>query len=68
MLRFIKNSGLNIKISLLGAGSVLITAIALMVIAIWQSGQYNDLSQEEVDLLLNADLDHITQGNSKMPP
>lgn len=62
MLNFLKNLSLNIKISLLGAASVLITAGALLGLVVWQSGQYNILAQSEVDTLINADLDHITQG------
>ncbi len=53
---------LDIKIALLGAVSVLITATALVLIAVWQSGQYNQLAQAEVSQLIDADLDHITQG------
>ncbi|OPY02837.1 MAG: Blue-light-activated protein [Syntrophorhabdus sp. PtaB.Bin047] len=62
MFRFLRDLKLNIKISILGAGSVLITAGALVALAVWQSGQYNELAQREVDRLLDADLDHITQG------
>ncbi len=53
---------LNVKVALLGASSVLITAAALVLIAVWQSGQYNQLAQREADILIDADLDHITQG------
>lgn len=62
MLRFLKDFRLDIKVSLLGAGGVLITAVALVYLAVWQSGQYNLLAQREVDGLIDADLDHITQG------
>jgi PAS domain S-box-containing protein len=62
MFRFLKDLKLNIKISILGAGSVLITAGALVALAVWQSGQYNELAQSEVDRLLDADLDHIAEG------
>lgn len=53
---------LNIKIAFLGAFSVLITAVALVILAVLQSSNYNSLSQKEVDKLIDADLDHITQG------
>jgi len=53
---------LNAKVALMGATSVLITAIALVLIAVWQSGEYNQLARQEVDALIDADLDHITQG------
>jgi len=53
---------LGAKVALLGAGGVLITSIALVTLAVWQSGQYNRLAQSEVDILINSDLDHITQG------
>ena len=62
MINFVKNLKLNVKISLLGAGSVLITALALVGLVVWQSGQYNQLAQNDVINLINADLDHITQG------
>lgn len=62
MLNFLKDLRLHVKVSLLGAVSVLITAVALVVLAVWQSGQYHTLAQREVDKLINADLDHITQG------
>lgn len=62
MFKFIKNLRLNIKVAVLGAGGVLITGITLVILAIWQSGEYNILAQKEVDQLVDADLDHITQG------
>jgi len=62
MFGFLRDLKLNIKISILGGGSVLITAAALVALAVWQSGQYNELAQREVDRLLDADLDHIAQG------
>lgn len=62
MLDYLKRLSLNVKVALLGGGSVLITAVVLVLLALWQSGQYNMLAQREVDALLAADLDHITQG------
>lgn len=62
MFDYMKKLRLNAKVALLGAGSVLITAVILVALAVWQSGQYNLLAQKEVDALLAADLDHITQG------
>ena len=62
MLSLLGNLKLNVKVALLGAGSALITAIALVILAVWQSGQYNTLAQGEVDELVDADLNHITQG------
>ncbi len=53
---------LSVSIGLLGIGSVIVTAMVLMAVAVWQSGQYNRLAQQEVDQLIAADLDHITQG------
>jgi len=61
MLLAYRDFRLNVKISLLGAGSVLIMAITLVVLAVSQSGVYNRLAQREVDDLIVADLDHITQ-------
>lgn len=62
MISFFKNIKLTTKISSLGVGSVLITALALMALAVWQSRQYNDLAQREVDKLIDSDLDHIALG------
>lgn len=59
---FLKDFNLRVKVSLLGIGGVLITAAALVSLAVWQSGQYNWLAQSEVDQLANADLNHIAQG------
>jgi len=50
------------KISLLGAGSVLITVFSLVALAVWQSGQYNTLAQREVSSLIETNLDSITRG------
>ena len=52
----------SLKIILLGAGSVFITAAALVTLVIWQSGAFGELAQKEVEKLINADLDHITRG------
>ena len=57
-----KGLTLNVKVSLFGAGIVLIAVAALVSLAVWQSGRYNDLAQSEVDGLIDADLDHITLG------
>ncbi len=62
MFNPLRNQRLSVKVALLGAGSVLVTAVILVTLAVWQSGQYNTLAQSEVDGLINADLDHITQG------
>ena len=61
-MQFFRNLRLNAKISLLGVVSVLLTAVTLVILAVWLSGQYNTLAQKEVDSLIDADLDHITQG------
>ena len=53
---------LDVKLALMAAACVLITAAALVFLAVWQSGEYNQLAQREVEQLIDADLDHITQG------
>lgn len=62
MLYRFRDLSLSVKVTLLGAGSSLITAIALVALAVWQSGEYHTLAQREVDLLIDADLVHIGQG------
>ncbi len=56
-----KNISLGLKFALTGAVSVLVTAAALVIIAIWQSGIYNKHAQQEVDILITTDLSHISQ-------
>lgn len=56
------NMRLSTKVALMGAGSALLTAVALVLLSVWQSEQYNTLAQGEVDALIEADFDHITQG------
>ena len=58
----LKNMKLSAKFALLAAAGVMIAVVALVVLAVWQSRQYNQLAQGEVEILINADLDHITQG------
>jgi PAS domain S-box-containing protein len=62
MSKLFNNMRLSAKIALMGASSVLLTAVALVLLSVWQSGRYNQLAQNEVDLLIEADLNHITQG------
>jgi len=50
------------RLVLLGAGSALITAAALVAAAFWQSGVYDALARSDVDALIVQDLDHITTG------
>ena len=52
---------LNVKLSLLGVLSVLVTGAVLMVLAVGESRRYHDIAKHEVDLLIRQDLDHTTQ-------
>lgn len=58
----LKNRSLWVKIAFMAAVSVFITAVTLVLLAFWQSDRYNDLAQNEVEMLIDADLDHITSG------
>jgi PAS domain S-box-containing protein len=53
---------LDLKVSLHGAASAFITAIALVLLATVLSREYNALAEKEVNALVDADLDHITMG------
>ncbi len=46
-----KNISLNAKVAFLGIGSVLITSLALVGLAMWQSSQYNRLAQGQVAIM-----------------
>ncbi len=62
MTYYFRKLKFSIKIIFLGAGSVFITAAALVGLAVWQSGIFDELAQKEVEKLINADLDHIIHG------
>ncbi len=62
MTNLFREPRLRAKITLLGTGSALATAMALLCLAAWQSNQYHQVAQGEVESLIDADLDHITQG------
>jgi putative methionine-R-sulfoxide reductase with GAF domain len=47
------------KIALLGIGSVLLTALALVALAAWQGNQYNALALEQIDRAIDDDLSHL---------
>ncbi len=51
---------LSLRLMILGAGSTVLTAVALAAAAYWQSGVYADLARRDVDTLIVQDLDHIT--------
>ncbi len=59
---FWTEAGLSLKLSFLGVCSVVATAVVIVALAVGQSGYYHDVVKGEVDDLINADLDHITQG------
>ncbi len=61
MLRRAAALSLNTKVAALGTGGVLVTAVALVLLAVSQSGRYHNLAKQEVDQLVDADLDHIAQ-------
>ncbi|MBN2051205.1 MAG: Cache 3/Cache 2 fusion domain-containing protein [Spirochaetales bacterium] len=57
-----RNASLSRKISLILIGGVLITVAALVSLAAWQSSAYSSVVRREVDTLINANLDSVTQG------
>jgi PAS domain S-box-containing protein len=61
MIHLLRRLRLSGKIALTGAGTALVTAVALVALAGWQSTQYNTLAQREVDGLLTRHLDHIAR-------
>jgi hypothetical protein len=59
---FFRHLKLNTKILLVGMAGVVVTAVALLSLAAWQSQQYHRLAETEVNKLIDTGLDHITQG------
>ena len=62
MFRVLRDLRLGVKVSLLGIVSVLTTAVALVALAVWQTGLYGALAQREAESLMQGDLDHIALG------
>ncbi len=50
------------KITLLGIITVLLTALALLIVVAWQSNQYNAVAQSKANEVTDATLVEITQG------
>ncbi len=50
------------KLMLLGTGCVMVTALCLVVVAIWQGRVFSERATDEAVKLVDADLDHITEG------
>ena len=51
-----------VKLMLLGVGGILITAMVLSAVGIWQSSVFGNKAKVEADALVQADLDHIVMG------
>ena len=54
--------GLRYKLIGLSVGGILFTISIMVGIAYWQSGLYNERARAKVEEIINADLDHITEG------
>ncbi len=50
------------KLTVLGVSSVLLTAIILVAVGMWQSNIFAGQVESNVQPLIDADLDHITEG------
>ncbi|KAA3645381.1 MAG: hypothetical protein DWQ07_13005 [Chloroflexi bacterium] len=62
MFSRLQQIGLRSKMIGLSVGVILLTITMLVGIAYWQSGVFNTRAQEEVEDIVYANLDHITQG------
>ncbi|HMQ55114.1 MAG TPA: Cache 3/Cache 2 fusion domain-containing protein, partial [Anaerolineae bacterium] len=58
----LKNIKLQTKLTLFGTGSVLLTVLVLIGVAIWQSEVFSSQVHDEVQVIIDDDLDHITHG------
>ena len=54
------------KLMGMGIGSVVITMIVLITIAVWQVRDFNVLANEEIKTMTDTDLDYITEGVYRM--
>jgi len=50
------------KLMVLGIGTVLMTAFAMIIVGVWQGNVFSTQAQTEASRLIDADLDHITGG------
>jgi putative methionine-R-sulfoxide reductase with GAF domain/energy-coupling factor transporter transmembrane protein EcfT len=62
LIRGFQHFPLRTKTLLLGIGSVVLTAIALVAVVIWQSNQYNAVAQNEFTQLIEEELGHVADG------
>jgi putative methionine-R-sulfoxide reductase with GAF domain/HAMP domain-containing protein len=62
LIRGFQHFPLRTKTLLLGIGSVVLTAIALVAVVIWQSNQYNAVAQNEFSQLIEEELGHVADG------
>ena len=62
MAPYFQNLKLRAKIAILGVGSVIVTAIILVILTIWQINKFNLSAQENVNILINSDIDNIAYG------
>jgi len=65
-LNILSNLRFSNKITLLGIASVLLTALTLLMVVAWQSGQYNAVAQGKVEEVTDTNLKDITRGAYNM--
>ncbi len=56
-----KGFKIRTKLMLLGIGCVLITAMGMVIVAVWQGDVFSRQARMEAEKLIDADLNHITE-------
>ncbi len=62
MFARLRSLSLRFQLGLLGTSGVVVTAAVLIGVGAWQMTSFSTAAQTEVEKLVAADLDHITQG------
>lgn len=62
LLKKIRNLSIRAKLALLGIGTVFVSALAMIAVGVWQGNVFSGEARLEAEKLIDADLNHITEG------
>ena len=58
----IRNISIRAKLALWGIGTIFVSALAMVAVGVWQGNVFSGKARVEAEKLIDADLDHITEG------
>jgi len=57
-----RNLSIRAKLTLWGIGTIFVSSLAMVAVGLWQGNIFSDKARVEAEKLIDADLDHITEG------